>query len=87
MNTFAGVFGEHDPAAELRAMGVEPAWVDGDVVFAVATGRKPLADPLLDLARIGAAAADCLARAVARGVYEATSLPGGLPSWRDKFGA
>jgi L-aminopeptidase/D-esterase-like protein len=61
--------------------------LDGDVVFAIATGRKPLADPLLDLARIGAAAADCLARAVARGVYEATSLPGGLPSWRDKFGA
>ena len=59
--------------------------LDGDIVFAVATGKKPLTDPVLDLARIGAAAADCLARAIARGVYEAKSVPGGLPSWRDKF--
>ena len=60
--------------------------LDGDVIFAVSTGRRPLADPFYDLARLAAAAADCLARAIARGVYEAASLPGGLPSWRDKFG-
>jgi D-aminopeptidase len=61
--------------------------LDGDVIFAAATGKRPLADPIRDFARLGAAAADCLARAIARGVYEAKSLPGGLPSWRDRFGA
>jgi D-aminopeptidase len=62
--------------------------LDGDVVFAVATGGKPAPDPLLGLTEIGTAAADTLARAVARAVYEATALPfpGALPSWKDKFG-
>jgi D-aminopeptidase len=43
---------------------------------------------LLDLTSLGAIAANCLARAVARGVYEATALPfpGALPAWRDRFG-
>jgi L-aminopeptidase/D-esterase-like protein len=61
--------------------------LDGDVVFAVSTGRKPLANPLIDLTALGSAAANCLARAVARGVYEARALPfpGALPSWRDRF--
>jgi D-aminopeptidase len=61
--------------------------LDGDVVFAVATGGKPAPDPLLGLTEIGTAAADTLARAVARAVYEATALPfpGALPSWKDKF--
>src|SRR5690606_24778026 len=70
------------------ARAIDPVFtpLDGDIVFAAATGARPLADPLRDLAHIGAAAADCLARAVARGVYEAKSLPGGMPSWRDKFG-
>lgn len=45
---------------------------DGDVVFAVSTGAKPLAAPApLTLARLGAVAADTLARAVARAVHEA----------------
>jgi L-aminopeptidase/D-esterase-like protein len=62
--------------------------LDGDVVFAVATGRKGAPDPVLGLTEIGTAAADTLARAVARGVYEATALPfpGAVPSWRDRFG-
>jgi L-aminopeptidase/D-esterase-like protein len=61
--------------------------LDGDLVFAAATGARPLADPVSDLAEIGAVAADVLARAVARAVYEATALPlaGALPSWRDRF--
>jgi D-aminopeptidase len=63
--------------------------MDGDTVFAVATQKKPLTDPLPDLTEIGMAAGDCLARAIARGVYEATALPfpGALPAWRDKFGS
>lgn len=62
--------------------------LDGDVVFAAATGAKPLADPTFAFMRLGAIAANVVARAVARGVYEATALPfaGALPSWRDKFG-
>jgi D-aminopeptidase len=70
------------------ARAINPVFspLDGDVIFAVSTGKRPLADPIYDLSRIAAAAADCLARAIARGVYEAKSLPGGIPSWRDKFG-
>lgn len=62
--------------------------LDGDVVFAVSTARKRLADPMLGLTALGTAAANCLARAVARAVYEATALPyaGALPAWRDRFG-
>lgn len=62
--------------------------LDGDVVFAAATGKKPLADPVYALAQLGALAANVLARAVARAVYEASALSfaGALPSWRDKFG-
>jgi D-aminopeptidase len=61
--------------------------LDGDVVFAAATGRVPLADPPFGLTALGSAAANCLARAVARAVYEATALPfpGALSAWRDRF--
>jgi L-aminopeptidase/D-esterase-like protein len=61
--------------------------LDGDVVFAAATGAHPLSDPIAHLSELGAAAADVVARAVARGVYEATALPfsGAQPSWRDRF--
>jgi len=40
------------------------------------------------LAELGALAADVVARAIARGVYEARALPfpDAQPSWRDKFG-
>jgi D-aminopeptidase len=61
--------------------------LDGDVVFAVSTGRRPLADPMLGLTALGTVAANCVARAIARAVYEATALPyaGALPAWRDRF--
>jgi L-aminopeptidase/D-esterase-like protein len=54
---------------------------DGDSVFALATGRVPLTNPAM-LARLGHLAADCLARAVARGVYAAASL-GDRPGYRE----
>ena len=62
--------------------------LDGDTVFAAATGRRPLKDAVNELTEMGAIAANVLARAIARGVYEARALPfpGALPSWRDKFG-
>lgn len=45
---------------------------DGDVVFVLSTAQKPLPEPApLALARIGELAASTLARAIARGVYEA----------------
>ncbi len=61
--------------------------LDGDVVFAAGLGHKPLPDPVYSLSALGMLAGNVLARAIARGVYEATALPfaGGLPSWRDKF--
>ena len=61
--------------------------MDGDVVFTAATGLA--GEPSIrDLAEIGMLAADTLARAIARGVYEATALPfnGALPSWQERFG-
>lgn len=62
--------------------------LDGDVVFAVSTEARPLGAGVAALAELGALAANTLARAVARGVYEAAALPfaGALPSWRDRFG-
>src|SRR5580658_5841318 len=49
--------------------------LDGDLVFAVSTGRRPLADPLLAMTKLGAVAANVVARAIARGVFEAAALP------------
>jgi L-aminopeptidase/D-esterase-like protein len=68
------------------ARAIRPAFspFDGDVVFALATGRVPLADPVHDVARIGMHAADCVARAVARGVYRADGIAG-WPAWREVY--
>jgi D-aminopeptidase len=62
--------------------------LDGDVLFAASTGRLPLADGLFGLTKLGAIAANVVARAIARGVFTAATLPlpGALPSWRDQFG-
>ncbi|HFQ15597.1 MAG TPA: peptidase S58 family protein [Rhodobacteraceae bacterium] len=43
--------------------------LDGDLVFAAATGAQELRDPLAGLIRLGHSAAMVLARAIARGVY------------------
>jgi L-aminopeptidase/D-esterase-like protein len=62
------------------ARAIRPAHspFDGDVVFALCTGRiKAQASRPLIVARIGALAADVLARAIARGVFSAT-LPAGM---------
>jgi L-aminopeptidase/D-esterase-like protein len=58
---------------------------DGDVVFAVSTGKKTLGEMRArDVMRLGSIAADCMARAIARGVYEAKTL-GTTKSYRDIF--
>lgn len=56
------------------ARAIRPVFApfDGDVVFVVSTAKKPLPGPEpLSLARLGELAANTLARAIARGVYEA----------------
>jgi L-aminopeptidase/D-esterase-like protein len=70
-----------------RAIYPVHAPLDGDVVFAAATGEKPV-DPLIGLTELGMVAANVVARAIARGVYEAAALPfaGALPAWKDRFG-
>ena len=58
---------------------------DGDTVFVLATGTHDLQVDHLTLAELGTLAADCLARAVARGVFHAATL-GAARGWRDVFG-
>ncbi len=58
---------------------------DGDTVFVMSTGKQELSDPVVALAKLGMLAADCVARAIARGVYEAESLAG-FESYRHRYG-
>jgi len=60
-----------------RALSPPHTAFDGDALFALSVG-----DVGADLTRLGLAAADAVARAIARGVRAATSLPG-LPAARD----
>ena len=73
------------------ALALRPAHApaDGDIVFAASTARVARAPTLRDLTEIGTLAAECVARAIARGVYEATPPPfaGSPPSWRQRWGA
>ncbi len=69
------------------ARAIRPAHspLDGDVLFALSTGRRALEDPVAGIAQIGLLAADCVARAIMRGVFEAESL-GDLPGYRSTLG-
>lgn len=77
----------HDGLA--RSLRPVHAPLDGDIVFAAATGHSGAPSDAFALTELCATAADVLARAVARGVHAATALPfaGAQPSWRDRFGA
>ncbi|MDQ1187176.1 L-aminopeptidase/D-esterase-like protein [Agrobacterium larrymoorei] len=61
---------------------------DGDTMFAAATGRRPLSQPS-DFAELCHLATLVMARAIARGVFEASALPheGAQSSWQARFGA
>jgi D-aminopeptidase len=75
----------HDGMA--RALVPSHTPLDGDLVFAAATGARPLRDPVADPFQIGHAAATCLARAIARAVWLAQPQPGDLqPCWQSRFG-
>ena len=96
MNTTIGVVATDaalDPGATQRlaamaqggyAYAIRPIYTpyDGDTLFALATGTVRLPDKPDALVRLGAIAADVVARAVMRGVYEADGL-GGIPGYRD----
>lgn len=74
----------HDGFA--RALWPVHSPFDGDLIFALATGRVPIANGAFDIAEIGAAGAAVMARAIARGLYEATPAPGDtVPTWRQRF--
>jgi len=61
--------------------------LDGDVVFTLAMGSHELSGPRpLAVSRLGMLAADCAARALARGVWEARTV-GGMRAVRDVFGS
>lgn len=72
-----------------KGLGLSHGVMDGDTVFTAATGVRPLPDGAVSLTELGAAAAITLARAIARGVYEAR-VPGpawaGPPAHADLFG-
>ncbi|WP_135502280.1 P1 family peptidase [Roseovarius aestuariivivens] len=74
----------HDGFA--RALFPSHTAMDGDLIFAAATGERDTPD-LAGLVDLGHAAAICMARAVARGVYEARAQEGdALPTWQARFG-
>jgi L-aminopeptidase/D-esterase-like protein len=71
-----------------RAIFPAHAPLDGDALFCASTGRRALVSPIPELTELGHVAAIVVARAIARGVFEATALPyeGAQPAWRDRFG-
>jgi L-aminopeptidase/D-esterase-like protein len=74
-------------ARDGMARAIRPAHTpfDGDTVFALATGRKPLPEQRqLMLTALGSIAADTLARAIGRALWAAGSA-GGFLSYRETF--
>ncbi|KQT57445.1 MULTISPECIES: P1 family peptidase [unclassified Aureimonas] len=70
----------HDGFA--RALWPAHTDYDGDLVFALATGRAKRTPTGPDRIEMGAAAAAVMARAIARGVFSATSMAGDrVPAW------
>ncbi|MDQ2094096.1 P1 family peptidase [Rhodalgimonas zhirmunskyi] len=71
----------HDGYA--RALFPSHTPMDGDLIFAAATGVKPLENPIADTLYLGHAAATVMARAIARAVFLATPEEGDLlPCWQ-----
>jgi L-aminopeptidase/D-esterase-like protein len=97
MNTTIGVVAtdavlDHGAVHRLAAMGqggyayaIRPIYTpyDGDALFALATSAVRLPEKPDALVRLGAIAADVVARAVMRGVYEADGL-GEIPAYRPR---
>jgi D-aminopeptidase len=74
----------HDGFA--RALLPSHTLMDGDLIFAAATGARPAPD-LPAQVMLGHAAACTMARAIARAVHAAAPMPGDpLPAWVERFG-
>jgi L-aminopeptidase/D-esterase-like protein len=76
-----------------RGLRISHALMDGDTIFAAATGTHGSTAGLSDQIEIGVLAADCLSRAIARAVFAATvpeTCDGigwlGPPAWHERFG-
>ncbi|MEM7596100.1 MAG: P1 family peptidase [Pseudomonadota bacterium] len=75
----------HDGLA--RALMPAHTPLDGDLIFAAATGNQPMDDPIRDTTLLGHAAALCVSRAIARAVFAATPAPHDtLPCWSQNLG-
>ena len=71
----------HDGFA--RALVPSHTPFDGDLIFALSTGAGELDNPMTDAVALGHAAATVMARAIARGVWEAEAAAGDLvPTFR-----
>jgi L-aminopeptidase/D-esterase-like protein len=71
------------------ALAIFPAHTpfDGDTVFALSVGDRPLPDGPRGLLDLCAVAASTLARAIARAVHSASPAPGDrAPTWRERYG-
>lgn len=69
------------------AVAIRPSHApqDGDTVFVLATGTAPAPRDWAEVSALGTMAADTVARAIMRGVYEAESLAG-VPGYREVHG-
>ena len=65
-----------------RAIRPSSTPLDGDIVFAISTGKQDIKEKVRNLGTLGAHASNCLARSIARAVYEAETL-GEIVSYRD----
>ncbi len=75
----------HDGLA--RALWPAHTHMDGDLVFALATGASGKRPAERDSIPLAAAAAATMARAIARGVYSAAPMDGDIyPAWAKRFG-
>jgi L-aminopeptidase/D-esterase-like protein len=70
------------------ALAIYPAHTpfDGDTVYALSTGARGFSGGVRGLGPLCAAAAETLARAIARGVHAATPAPNDrFPTWRERY--
>ena len=72
-----------------RALLPSHTLIDGDIVFALSTAQATTLDvPLAEQLLLGHAAALCVSRAIARGVYAATKAERDiLPTWSQRYGS
>src|SRR5215471_5113822 len=84
-NTTIGVVATDADLTSLELKRVAIMAFDGDTIFALSTAKRAIGENrALEVTRIGSVAADCVARAIARGVYAAETL-GPFKSYRDSF--